>query len=131
MDDKDDRELFERALDNIPADAIRAKYGGEPPPPSKRHERHPDNLAEIVLDMHGKTRHEALALLRRTLVREKGRGRRLLVVTGKGTHSEDGRPVIRDAIVSWLETAGARYIRESRFAQPERGGDGAIEIVTR
>lgn len=131
MDDKDERELFERALDNIPADAIRAKYGGKPPPPSKRHDKRPEKPAVIELDMHGKTRHEALVLLRRTLVREKGRGRRLLVVTGKGIHSEDGQPVIRDAIVAWLETVGTRYVREFRFAPPERGGDGAIEIVTR
>jgi DNA-nicking Smr family endonuclease len=57
--------------------------------------------------------------------------RLLLIITGKGTHSEGG-PVIKDAVYGLL-TRGAmvRNVLALSPAQPEHGGDGAYYVLLR
>jgi DNA-nicking Smr family endonuclease len=129
MDEKD-REFFLKALDNLPKDVQSAKYGGLPDQPKKEPTR-PKTVHDTVIDLHGVTRAEALARLRTALKRARGKNRRILVITGKGNNSEEGRGVLREAVARFLETAGAAYIREYGYASPEFGGRGAFDIKTK
>ena len=127
---EEDRELFRKALDNLPADIHSAKFGGAPPPRKPERSR-PKPTHDTVLDLHGLTRTEAVARLQTTLEITKGKRRRILVITGRGNRSEDGVGVLREAVARFLETSGSRYIREYGGAAPEFGGDGAFDIVTK
>ncbi|MHB9029837.1 MAG: Smr/MutS family protein [Candidatus Latescibacterota bacterium] len=129
MDDKD-RELFLKALENLPKDVQFAKYGGMPERPKKEPTR-PKTVHDLVIDLHGVTRAEALARLRTVLERTRGKHRRILVITGKGNNSEEGRGVLRETVARFLETSGAAYIREYKYASPEFGGEGAFDIRTK
>jgi DNA-nicking Smr family endonuclease len=134
MCDLDDMEraMFEEAIDSLPDDIMRAKYGGKPPPKAgKRRSRKSDTVHDITIDLHGFTRVEAIAHLRKTLKTAKGTGKRLLVITGRGNRSSANRPVIREAVIKYLEKAGSLYVRGFNFATPEHGGDGAIDIRVR
>ena len=129
--ERHERKLFEEALETLPDDLMRAKYGGNPPESgtSRGKTAHPSSHHKTI-DLHGRTRAEALIILRKELMVAKGSGGRLLVITGRGNRS-GGRPVIRDAVVAYLEKAGSVYVRDFGFAAPENGGDGAIDILMR
>lgn len=127
---EDDRELFRKALDNLPADILNAKFEGAPRP-KKPDRSSPRPAHDTVIDLHGMKRAEALARLQAVLERTKGKRRRILVITGRGNRSEDGIGVLRDAVARYLDTSGAQYIREYGAAAPEYGGDGAFEILTK
>lgn len=127
--DERDRKLFLEALENLPKDLSRAKFDGAPARERPAAAR-PRSVHDTVLDLHGNTRETALARLRTALLRARGKGRRILVITGKGNNSEDGIGVLREAVVRFLETEGAAYIREYGVAAPGYGGDGAFDILT-
>lgn len=127
---EDDRELFQKALDNLPSDIRSAKFGGFTGPEKRRRDRSKP-VHDIVLDLHGMTRKTALVRLENTLSLAKGKRRRILVITGRGNRSEYGIGVLRDEVARYLETAGARYIREFGFAASEYGGDGAFDLLTK
>lgn len=125
--DKKDRELFLKALDNLPEDLVHAKFDGAPARrPPKRSK--PKAVHDIVVDLHGFTRADALARLRNVLERARGKQRRILVITGRGNNSEDGVGVLREAVARFLETEGSCYVREYGPAAPEFGGAGAFDI---
>jgi DNA-nicking Smr family endonuclease len=129
MDEKD-RELFLKALKNLPRDMQLAKYGGKPGQPHKE-PTCPKTVHDQVIDLHGLTRAEALTRLRNVLQRARGKNHRILVITGKGNNSEEGRGILREAVARFLETDGAPYIREYGYASPEFGGRGAFDIKTK
>jgi DNA-nicking Smr family endonuclease len=126
----DDRELFRKALDNLPSDIGKAKFGGALRPRKQRDSR-PIAAHDAVLDLHGMTRTAAVARLNAVLERANGKRRRILVITGRGNRSEDGVGVLREAVARYLETTGAHFVREYGSAAPEFGGEGAFDIVTR
>jgi len=125
-----DHDMFLKALDDLPRDIIGAKYEGAPKHPAQKKVR-PKASHDIVIDLHGATKNEAVFRLRITLERARGKHRRILVITGKGNNSEDGCGVLREAVARFLDAGGSAYIREYRFASPEHGGDGAYEIITK
>lgn len=131
MDDKSDMERFLEAIDNLPEDILSAKFDGGTPLRKPEPKRRPGSAFDETIDLHGYTKTEALIALRALLDRTKGRRLKLLVITGKGLNSEDGRGVVREAVFAYLQTAGTLYVREFGFASPKNGGDGAIEILTK
>ena len=82
------------------------------------------------LDLHGYTVDEALGELETYLKRAKARNlRKVLIIHGKGNHSEDGESVLRREV--------RRYLRDSPLCgecgvpQPALGGEGAMWVILR
>lgn len=81
------------------------------------------------LDLHGKTALEATRLIDSFIKRSyEKRLPMVLVVVGKGIHSEDGTPVIKDLVVGWLRSKGSVYISKFKEAPIKLGGSGALLI---
>ena len=131
MTDKSDMDLFTDALNDLPDDIIQAKYDGYFPEKSVRQKNIPEAPYDNIIDLHGLTRREALAVLLNTLTSAKGKRHKILVITGKGKNSEGEFGVIREAVQIFLEKAGSIYIRKYGFASRKNGGDGAFEIFTK
>jgi DNA-nicking Smr family endonuclease len=123
-----EREMFLKALDNLPKDIQSAKYGsvfgGEKP-------ARPRAVHDLTIDLHGCTRDQALSRLQGVLSRANGKRRRILVITGRGNNSEGGVGILRTAVEDYLQKEGSRYVREYGSAAPEFGGDGAFDILTK
>lgn len=83
------------------------------------------------LDLHGLTREEALAALPRFLLSAQKKGQKaVLVITGKGNHSQE-EPVLHQAVASWLREAGRTTVVEFAPAPREMGGSGAYVVFLR
>ncbi|HLT29224.1 MAG TPA: Smr/MutS family protein [Myxococcaceae bacterium] len=85
------------------------------------------------VDLHGFTQDEAKAELERFLLESHRRGHRcVLVVHGRGLHSKDGIPVLKERMKVWL-TQGrlARRVLGFCTAQPHDGGAGALYVLLR
>jgi len=85
------------------------------------------------LDLHGKTREEARDAVGRFLVDSRRAGRRcVLIVHGRGNHSEDQIPVLKQAVRSWLERGQiSRLVLAFTTARPHDGGAGAMYVLLR
>jgi DNA-nicking Smr family endonuclease len=86
---------------------------------------------EAQLDLHGKRQVDAQRLLGEFVRGAHRRGaRRLLVIVGKGEHSDDGVGVLGSAAVDVL-TAGvaAPLVAAVASAHPTLGGKGALAVV--
>lgn len=85
---------------------------------------------EATLDLHGMRANEAERELVRFIRAQHRRGvRRVLVVHGKGLHSDAGGPVLGDVAVEVLSKGGAAPVVEAFVtASPELGGSGALLV---
>lgn len=85
------------------------------------------------VDLHGMTREEAKRTVEDFLRRSRGAGKRcVLVVHGRGLHSKDQLPVLKDALETWLSTARfARHVLAFATARPADGGAGALYVLLR
>lgn len=85
------------------------------------------------LDLHGMTREEAKGAVDDFLRRSRQAGKRcVLVVHGRGTHSKDQLPVLKDALRVWLSTNRfGRHVLAFATARPVDGGAGAIYVLLR
>jgi DNA-nicking Smr family endonuclease len=100
---------------------LRALRRGEPRP-------------EARLDLHGRTRDEALRAVEAFVQRARGEGRRaVLVIHGRGHGSDGGAAVLRPALQAWLGSAPAARVGVMAFAPapPRDGGSGATLILLR
>ncbi len=87
--------------------------------------------AEATLDLHGSTVATALQQLRQFLFESRRLGRRcVLVVHGRGTHSEHGAP-LREAVLAELLGALSGFVQAFASAAPADGGDGATYVLLR
>jgi len=103
----------------------------QPPRLPRLSKQHSLSIDEQV-DLHGQTVEEALANLRSFLGSAvSGRSRTVLVVTGKGHHSEAGRSVLRQAVERWIRRDGASWVREYSDAPRALGGGGAFVVWLR
>lgn len=85
------------------------------------------------VDLHGKTRDEAKRVVELFLRSSRNAGKRcVLVVHGRGLHSKDQLPVLKDALKTWLSTARfARHVLAFATARPVDGGAGAVYVLLR
>ena len=85
------------------------------------------------VDLHGMTRDEAKLAVDRFLRESRNQGKRcVLLVHGRGTHSRDQVPVLKEALKVWLATQRfGRHVLAFATARPVDGGAGAIYVLLR
>jgi len=85
------------------------------------------------LDLHGATRDEAREKVARFILESRRAGRRcVLLVHGRGIHSKDQIPVLKQSVRSWLERGQiARSVLAFATARPADGGAGAVYVLLR
>ncbi len=85
------------------------------------------------VDLHGLTREEAKQAVDAFLRKSRQAGKRcVLVVHGRGLHSKDQLPVLKDALRAWLGSARfGRHVLAFATARPVDGGAGAIYVLLR
>jgi DNA-nicking Smr family endonuclease len=123
-----DREMFLKAIDNLPKDIQSAKYDSSP---QVEKTTHPRAVHDITIDLHGCTREQALSRLRSILTGSKGKHLRILLITGRGNNSEGGIGILKKTVEDFLLKSGSPFVREWGPASPEYGGGGAFEIMTK
>ncbi|HUJ60407.1 MAG TPA: Smr/MutS family protein [Kofleriaceae bacterium] len=88
--------------------------------------------AERTLDLHGATTEQASAQLRQFLLDARREARRcVLIVHGRGLHSDDGRATLREAVVGELLGPLSGLVHAFATASPSDGGDGATFVMLR
>jgi DNA-nicking Smr family endonuclease len=85
------------------------------------------------IDLHGMTRDEAKSAVDAFLKKARSAGKRcVLLVHGRGIHSKDQVPILKDALKNWLATARfGRHVLAFATARPADGGAGAIYVLLR
>ena len=79
------------------------------------------------IDLHGKTRDEAIKIVQKFVIDcYQKKIRSALIITGKGHHSAENAPVLKREVKLWLERNGDSYITDFQEAPPRFGGSGAI-----
>tara|TARA_B100000700_G_C14342156_1_gene533181 strand:+ start:44 stop:496 length:453 start_codon:yes stop_codon:yes gene_type:complete len=79
------------------------------------------------IDLHGKTRDEAISIVQKFVFDCYQKNfRSALIITGKGHHSTEKEPVLKREVKLWLERNGDNYINDFQEAPPRFGGSGAI-----
>jgi DNA-nicking Smr family endonuclease len=87
---------------------------------------------DATLDLHRERQDAALERLRTFLVQSAiHRLATVLVITGKGNHSEDGQGVLRRAVEAWLNQHGAPWVARYGEAPRHHGGSGAWLLTLR
>lgn len=128
-----DQDEFLAALDRIDSSLPEPAEdrSGSAKPRRMKQVRQRKLAPEATLDLHGTTRNEALQKLPHFLDNARFHGfSTLLVVTGKGLHSEEG-PVLRQAVETYLDGPGRKLVREWGPAPRNYGGDGALILFLR
>lgn len=113
-------------------EAVESPPGSVDPALMRRLRRGEFSLQRHV-DLHGFTVEEAHEAMRAFMERaERQHLRCVLVVHGRGLHSKDRNPVLKERVVSWL-SAGALSRRVLAFctARPHDGGAGALYVLLR
>jgi DNA-nicking Smr family endonuclease len=92
-----------------------------------------DYAVEGRLDLHGLTREAARGAVERFLRESRLGGKRcVLLVHGKGRHSESQLPVIKEALHGWLAAGKfGRQVLAFASARPADGGAGALYVLLR
>ena len=89
-------------------------------------------VPDASLDLHGCNRSEAAQKLIHFLDDSIYQGRKtVLVITGKGLHSEDGAPILRDEVEAFLADKGKTFVTEWGRAPKQYGGSGALVLFLR
>lgn len=87
--------------------------------------------AEATLDLHGEQVEPAVARLQQFLVESRRLGRRcVLVIHGKGTHSEHGAP-LREGVLHALLGRLSGLVHALASATRADGGEGATYVMLR
>jgi DNA-nicking Smr family endonuclease len=83
------------------------------------------------VDLHGLLKEEAKTELESFLAKSRQQGRRcVLVVHGRGLHSKDQVPVLKEALKCWMRTDRfARHVLAFSTARPHDGGAGAVYVL--
>ncbi len=83
------------------------------------------------VDLHGMLKGEAKDELEAFLAKSRQQGKRcVLVVHGRGLHSKDQVPVLKEALKGWMHTARfARHVLAFATARPHDGGAGAVYVL--
>jgi DNA-nicking Smr family endonuclease len=83
------------------------------------------------VDLHGMLKDEAKTELESFLSKSRLQGKRcVLVVHGRGLHSKDQVPVLKEALKRWMHTARfARHVLAFSSSRLHDGGTGAIYVL--
>ncbi len=95
--------------------------------------RRGDFSVQAHLDLHGMAPDTAFAELERFLIESRRRGLRcVLVVHGRGLHSKDQTPVLKERLAVWLSRGRlSRMTLAFATARPIDGGAGAAYVLLR
>jgi DNA-nicking Smr family endonuclease len=85
---------------------------------------------EETLDLHGMTVEAGLARLREFVAGAARMRRCVLIVHGRGLHSDHGAP-LREAVLGELLGPLSGFVRALATAAPADGGEGATYLVLR
>ncbi|MEA3362968.1 MAG: Smr/MutS family protein [Thermodesulfobacteriota bacterium] len=87
---------------------------------------------DAFLDLHGCLRIKVVEKLRHFLQNAQHQGwQTVLIITGKGLHSEDRIPILRDEAEKFLSGEGRKLVVEWSRAPKQYGGDGALILFLR
>ncbi|MBF0287134.1 MAG: Smr/MutS family protein [SAR324 cluster bacterium] len=131
---QDDDQFLNDVMHSIPEHIGDQDKSPEPmksaPKKQKKTKRLPIHESpDDTLDLHGKTREEAIMMVQNFIMTGyHHKFRTLLIITGIGKHSGKGGPVLNQVVNNWLQKNGARYIESFGPAPGEHGGAGAIWI---
>ncbi|MFO7576256.1 MAG: Smr/MutS family protein [Pelovirga sp.] len=131
-----DDELFLEAMASLnvprPDPLPSAQQQDQPPPRRMKRLRRGDLVPQATLDLHGLQRRDVAAKMRSLLQNARHHGWEvLLVITGKGLHSEQGEAVLRQEVETFITTHGHGQIAEWGRAPRQYGGDGALVLFLR
>ncbi len=92
-----------------------------------------DFSVQASLDLHGLTRDPAKLAFEAFIQKARIAGHRcVLVVTGRGLHSQDQLPVLKEGVQQWLTRGrAAKQVLGFCTARPKDGGAGAIYVLLR
>jgi DNA-nicking Smr family endonuclease len=95
--------------------------------------RRGDFAVQGRLDLHGQTQAEAKESVERFLTESRRAGRRcVLIVHGRGLHSQDQLPVLKEGIKAWLSQKRiGKLVLAFATARPQDGGAGAVYVLLR
>lgn len=95
--------------------------------------RRGDYAVQAHLDLHGLVRTEAKEALAGFVARSRYAGHRcILVVHGRGLHSKDQIPVLKEGVQGWLSRGQiAQGVLAFTTARPHDGGAGAVYVLLR
>ncbi|MGF1509630.1 MAG: Smr/MutS family protein [Myxococcota bacterium] len=85
------------------------------------------------LDLHGMTRQDAREAVERFLWQKREeKHRAVLIVHGRGLNSKDNIPVLKEALLGWLQRGRiSRCVLAFATARPHDGGAGAMYVLLR
>ena len=87
---------------------------------------------EYRVDLHGLRKEGALRRLKRVFASAKAEGcGQILIIHGRGNHTEGGQGVLKAMVYELLETDFADQVASYGFAPPNEGGGGATRVVLR
>ncbi len=113
---------------------LEGRVRGLPPQVLKRLKRG-EYAIQGQLDLHGLTREEARDDIDRFLTNSRAVGLRcVLIIHGRGLHSKDQIPVLKESLRSWFERGRGRIGRNVlafTSARPVDGGLGAMYVLLR
>lgn len=88
--------------------------------------------SEATLDLHGQQRVDVAGKISFFLQDAVYQGwRTVLIITGKGLHSEDGTAVLRSEAEQFLNAEGRKWVAEWGRAPRQYGGSGALVLFLR
>lgn len=106
------------------------KDGSLPPVSNPGNSASSDAPTLPSLDLHGLRVSEALVKLQNFLKNQPSRVKKILIIHGKGHHSENQEGVLKEAVQTWLrkhKNPNSR-IKDFSLAKPNQGGSGATLV---
>lgn len=131
--DKTDKDLFLAAMGELTV-TFEDSYAEETPHLSAKPKRikqlkQGKLVPDASLDLHGFQRAEVVEKINNFLQNARHNGwQTLLVITGKGLHSETGEPALRNEVERYLSGEGRKQVIEWSRAPRQYGGDGALVL---
>jgi len=105
--------------DGVSAERMRQLSAGRPP-------------VDVEIDLHGMTQEQALQALAKALEEALFQGWRVLsLVHGRGLHSKDKRPVLKQAVYRWLNEGPYAGWVLAAMPRPGTGGGSALVLLRR
>jgi len=87
---------------------------------------------DVETDLHGMTREGMYRALSQLMEQALESGWRVLsLVHGRGLHSEDGRPILKDAVYEWLRDGPYAGWVLAAIPKPGTGGGSALVLLRR